>query len=178
MTSAAFTASTPATVPPRKPTFLEKERWKAIQKALRKGVSLRAIERELGIHRATIKKYRNTWMPTAPLGGGPVLPSPGQHLIQCRYERVTFMLAFDTPLACFADALDTVVGRLDLVGGIRCAFDLGVPAGKPLVAVTDIVQTVNVRDLGRVGRKGLAHLRCATDGGCPVAGEFWTVTVR
>ena len=29
----------------------------AIQKARRKGMSLRAIERELGIHRATIKKY-------------------------------------------------------------------------------------------------------------------------
>ena len=57
MTGAASTASTPATVPPRKPTFLQKERWKAIQKARRKGMSLRAIERELGIHRATIKKY-------------------------------------------------------------------------------------------------------------------------
>ena len=30
---------------------------KAIQKARRKGMSLRAIERELGIHRSTIKKY-------------------------------------------------------------------------------------------------------------------------
>ena len=49
--------STPATISPRKPTFLQKERWKAIQKAIRKGMSLRAIERELGIHRATIKKY-------------------------------------------------------------------------------------------------------------------------
>ena len=49
--------STPATISPRKPTFLQKERWKAIQKAMRKGMSLRAIERELGIHRATIKKY-------------------------------------------------------------------------------------------------------------------------
>ena len=48
---------TPATVPPRKPTFLQRERWKAIQKARRKGMSLRAIQRELGIHRATIKKY-------------------------------------------------------------------------------------------------------------------------
>ncbi len=48
---------TPATVPPRKPTFLQKERWKAIQKARRKGMSLRAIQRELGIHRATVKKY-------------------------------------------------------------------------------------------------------------------------
>ncbi len=57
LTGAASTASTPATVPPRKPTFLQKERWKAIQKARRKGMSLRAIERELGIHRATIKKY-------------------------------------------------------------------------------------------------------------------------
>ena len=37
----------------RQPTFLQKERWKA----RRKGTSLRAIERELGIHRATIKKY-------------------------------------------------------------------------------------------------------------------------
>ena len=57
-----FTGGTPAsstlaTVSPRKPTFLQKERWKAIQKARRKGMSLRAIERELGIHRATIKKY-------------------------------------------------------------------------------------------------------------------------
>ena len=51
--------STPATVSPRKPTFLQKERWKAIQKARRKGMSLRAIERELGIHRATVKKYMN-----------------------------------------------------------------------------------------------------------------------
>ena len=42
---------------PRKPTFLERERWKAIQKARRKGMSLRAIERELGIHRATVRKY-------------------------------------------------------------------------------------------------------------------------
>ena len=41
----------------RKPTFLQKERWKAIRKARRKGMSLRAIERELGIHRGTIKKY-------------------------------------------------------------------------------------------------------------------------
>ena len=48
---------TPVTAPPRKPTFLQRERWKAIQKARRKGMSLRAIQRELGIHRATIKKY-------------------------------------------------------------------------------------------------------------------------
>ena len=38
----------------RKPTFPQRERWKAIQKARRKGMSLLAIERELGIHRGTI----------------------------------------------------------------------------------------------------------------------------
>ena len=57
ITGGASAALTPATVPPRKPTFPQKERWKAIQKAMRKGMSLRAIERELGIHKATIKKY-------------------------------------------------------------------------------------------------------------------------
>ena len=50
-------AATPLTVAPRKPTFLQKERRKAVQKAKRKGMSLRAIERELGIHRSTIRKY-------------------------------------------------------------------------------------------------------------------------
>ena len=47
----------PLAVAPRKPTFLQKERWKAVQKARRKGMSLRAIERELGIHRSTIRNY-------------------------------------------------------------------------------------------------------------------------
>ena len=56
-TGGAGADPTPATVPPRKPTFLQRERWKAIQKARRKGMSLRAMKRELGIHRATIKKY-------------------------------------------------------------------------------------------------------------------------
>ena len=50
-------AAPPPTVAPRKPTFLQKERWKVVQKARRKGMSLRAIERELGIHRSTIKRY-------------------------------------------------------------------------------------------------------------------------
>ena len=54
-----ITASKPAAGSPSKPTFLQKERWKAIQKARGKGISMRAIERELGIHRATIKKYLN-----------------------------------------------------------------------------------------------------------------------
>lgn len=50
-------ATPPATLASRKPTFLQKERWKAVQKARRKGMSLRAIERELGIHRATVRSY-------------------------------------------------------------------------------------------------------------------------
>ena len=54
-------ASKPAATSARKPTFLQKEsqkeRWKAIQKASRQGMSFRSIEREMGIHRGTIKKY-------------------------------------------------------------------------------------------------------------------------
>ena len=59
-------AGKPAATSARRPTFLQadfpseesqKERWKAIQKARRKGMSLRSIEREMGIHRGTIKKY-------------------------------------------------------------------------------------------------------------------------
>ena len=38
---------------PRKPTFLQKERWKAIQEAKRRGLSIRGMARELGIHRDT-----------------------------------------------------------------------------------------------------------------------------
>ena len=57
VTKGELAAVPPLTVAPRKPTFLQKERWKAVQKARSKGMSLRAIERELGIHRSTIKKY-------------------------------------------------------------------------------------------------------------------------
>ena len=57
ITDSSPATSTPTIISPRKPTFLQRERWKAVQKARRKGMSLRAIERELGIHRATIKKY-------------------------------------------------------------------------------------------------------------------------
>ncbi len=56
-TDGEVAAAPPATVAPRKPTFLQKERWKAVQKARREGMSLRAIERELGIHRATVRSY-------------------------------------------------------------------------------------------------------------------------
>ena len=71
ITDGAATPGRPAAAPTRKPTFLQKERWKAIQKARRKGMSLRAIERELGIYRATIKKYTDAEGPAnATIPGG------------------------------------------------------------------------------------------------------------
>ena len=60
-------AGNPKATSPHKPTFLQRERWKAIQKARRKGISLRSIERELGIHRSTIKKYLDAEGPPAQL---------------------------------------------------------------------------------------------------------------
>ena len=41
----------------RTPTSTQKARWKAIQQARLKGLSLRAIARELGISRDTVRKY-------------------------------------------------------------------------------------------------------------------------
>ena len=57
ITDGVARADMPVVTSARKPTFLQRERWKAIQKARRKGISLRAIERELGIHRSTTRKY-------------------------------------------------------------------------------------------------------------------------
>ena len=47
----------------RKPTALQTARWKAVQKAKRKGLSIRGIARELGIHRDTVRKYMNAESP-------------------------------------------------------------------------------------------------------------------
>ena len=47
----------------RKPTPLQTARWKAVQKAKRRGLSMRGIARELGIHRDTVKKYMNAESP-------------------------------------------------------------------------------------------------------------------
>ena len=47
----------------RKPTPLQTARWKAVQKAKRKGLSIRGIARELGIHRETVRKYMNAERP-------------------------------------------------------------------------------------------------------------------
>ena len=40
-----------------KPTFLQRERWKAVQQAKLRGLSIRGMTRELGIHRNTVRKY-------------------------------------------------------------------------------------------------------------------------
>ena len=42
---------------PRKPTFLQRERWKAVQQAKLRGMSIRRMARELGIHRETVRRY-------------------------------------------------------------------------------------------------------------------------
>ena len=47
----------------RKPTPLQTARWKAVQKAKRKGLSIRGIAREVGIHRDTVRKYINAESP-------------------------------------------------------------------------------------------------------------------
>ena len=62
-------AGKPAATSARKPTFLQKERWKAMQKASRQGMSLRSIEREMGI--PTGAQSRNTWRPRDPRRDNP-----------------------------------------------------------------------------------------------------------
>ena len=47
----------------RKPTPLQTARWNAVQKAKRRGLSIRGVARELGIHRATAKKHMEAESP-------------------------------------------------------------------------------------------------------------------
>ena len=82
ITDDVATAGRPTATPARKPTFLQKERWKAIQKARRKGMSLRAIERELGIHRATIKNYMDAEGPPRRQTRAVVAATPSSDTIQ------------------------------------------------------------------------------------------------
>ena len=49
--------------PHRKPTPLQTARWKAVQKAKRRGLSIRGVAREVGIHRDTAKKYMEAESP-------------------------------------------------------------------------------------------------------------------
>ena len=41
----------------RRELMARRERWKAVQEAKRKGLSIRAMARELGIHRHTVRRY-------------------------------------------------------------------------------------------------------------------------
>ena len=56
---AAMTVS----VSPGKPTFLQRKRWKAVQRAKRRGLSIRGMARELGIHRDTVRRYIDAEIP-------------------------------------------------------------------------------------------------------------------
>ena len=52
----------------RKPTPKQIARWEAVHAAKRKGLSIRGITRETGVHRITVKKYLNADSPPmAPL---------------------------------------------------------------------------------------------------------------
>ena len=52
-----------ATSVPRKPTPKQIARWEAVHAAKRRGLSIRAITRETGIHRKTVRKYLKTDSP-------------------------------------------------------------------------------------------------------------------
>ena len=53
----------PVTPRPRKPISLQTARWKAVQKAKRKRLSIRGIAREVNMHRDTVKKYMHAESP-------------------------------------------------------------------------------------------------------------------
>ena len=53
----AVTVRKAAATPRGKPTPLQTARWNAVQKAKRRGLSIRGVAREVGIHRDTAKKY-------------------------------------------------------------------------------------------------------------------------
>ena len=52
-----------ATSVPRKPTPKQIARWEAVHAAKRRGLSIRAMTRETGIHRQTVRKYLETDSP-------------------------------------------------------------------------------------------------------------------
>ena len=57
---------------PRRPTFLQQERWKAVQQAKLQGMSIRRMARELGIHRDTVRRYIDAETP--PTRRTPAIP--------------------------------------------------------------------------------------------------------
>ena len=57
---------------PRRPTFLQQERWKAVQKAKLQGMFIRRMARELGIHTDTVRRYIDAETP--PTRQTPAIP--------------------------------------------------------------------------------------------------------
>ena len=57
---------------PRRPTFLQQKRWKAVQQAKLQGMSIRRMARELGIHRDTVRRYIDAETP--PTRRTPAIP--------------------------------------------------------------------------------------------------------
>ena len=74
ITDGVASANQPKATSARKPTFLQRERWKAIQKARRQGISLRS--NRAGIHRSTTRKYLDAeGTPTRQSRAGPTASS-------------------------------------------------------------------------------------------------------
>ena len=63
-----------ATPEPRQPTPRQEARWQAVQEARARGLSLRAIARELGIHRQTARKYALAKSPPVQARANPATP--------------------------------------------------------------------------------------------------------
>ena len=77
------------TTSPRRPTFLQKARWDAVQKAKLEGMSIRKMARELGLHRDTVGV---TSMPKIRRRGGRRPTYQHRHLIRSPNSRGTFLL--------------------------------------------------------------------------------------
>ena len=71
----------PPASPRRKPTPRQRVRWKAVQQAKLRGLSIRAIARELGIHRNTVRKYAEAKSP-------PMMPTRGRSRVS-QSDRMT-----------------------------------------------------------------------------------------
>ena len=90
ITGSAATAGKPKAASARKPTFLQRERWKAIQKPGARGCR---CERSSGSWESTGPPSRNTWTRRVLRRGNPARRPRRHHLIPWQPNRVTFMLA-------------------------------------------------------------------------------------
>ena len=75
---------------PRKPTFLQQERWKAVQQAKLKGMSIHGMARELGIHIDTVRRYHRRRNSADAANSQQLLRH--QHLILSQTKQRTFLL--------------------------------------------------------------------------------------